>query len=135
MKSFLKKNISKLTLLLLLLVLLPSVFSLFHGGFYGASDDMHIAWLYEMDRALGLGQIPPRMVPDLSYRFGYPLFNFVFPLPFYVGEMFHAFGFNFVDSIKIVYGASLILSGFSIYLLLRQFLPLQFPDASSYIFP
>ncbi len=121
-------------LVFLLLALLPSVFSLFHSGFYGASDDMHVAWLYEMDRAIGSGQIPPRVVPDLSYRFGYPLFNFVFPLPFYLGEIFHTVGFNFVDSIKIVFGLSLILSGFAMYLLLSEFLPLVFSFAGALLY-
>ena len=99
---------------------IPAFWALFVPGFYGASDDIHIAWLYEFHKTAVAGQIPPRFVPDLSFGFGYPLFNFVFPLPFYIGEVFHLLGLSFVDSIKagskfsplavgIVYGISFIL--------------------------
>lgn len=118
-KKFLKNNIY---FILVLLLSLPSVFALFRGGFYGASDDMHIAWLFEMDRIIKIWQIPPRFVPDLSFGFGYPLFNFVFPLPFYLGELYHLIGLNFVDSIKLVYGLSLVGSSLAMYLLLKELL-------------
>ena len=64
------------------LLIIPAVWALFVPGYYGASDDIHMAWLHEFHKTLMLFQIPPRFVPDLSYGFGYPLFNFVFPLPF-----------------------------------------------------
>jgi len=108
--------------LVLFLIPLPSIFALFlRPGYFGVSDDIHIAWLYEMDRVIKSGKFPPRYVPDLSYGFGYPLFNFVFPLPFYLGEIFHLVGFNLVDSIKIVLGLSLFLSFLFMYFLLRRF--------------
>lgn len=101
---------------------IPAIRALFVPGYYGASDDLHIAWLYELHKTLFLGQIPPRFVPDLSFGFGYPLFNFVFPLPFYIGEIFHLLGLSFVDSIKAVFLISVPLSGIAMYALLRQFL-------------
>ncbi len=131
MKKFLKNN---LFLILTILLSIPSVVALFHFGFYGASDDLHIAWLFEMDKILKIGQIPPRFVPDLSFGFGYPLFNFVFPLPFYIGEIFHSIGFSLVDSIKLVFGFSLIGSGVAMYLLLNEFLPGFFSLAGSLIY-
>jgi len=131
MKKFLKNNIY---FILVLLLSLPSVFALFKGGFYGASDDMHIAWLFEMDKIVKNFQIPPRFVPDLSFGFGYPLFNFVFPLPFYIGELFHLVGFNFVDSIKLVYGFSLIASSVAMYLLLKEFLSKELSLVGSLIY-
>lgn len=91
-------------------------------GFFGVSDDIHIAWLYEMDRTIKMLQFPPRFVPDLSFGFGYPLFNFVYPLPFYIGEVFHLVGFSLVDSIKIVFGLSIPLSMYFMYKFLKQFL-------------
>lgn len=107
---------------ILIIVLSSLAFkALFVPGFFGVSDDIHIGWLYEMDRTLKLGQFPPRFVPDLSYSFGYPLFNFVFPLPFYIGELFHLTGLNFVDSLKAVFFISVPLSGIGMYFLLRQF--------------
>lgn len=108
--------------LVLFLIPLPSILALFlKPGYFGVSDDMHIAWLYEMDQAIRSGKFPPRYTPSLSYGFGYPLFNFVFPLPFYLGEVFHLLGFSLVNSVKIVLALSLFLSFFSMYLLLKKF--------------
>lgn len=115
-----EKLISKYFVLLILLFSLPAVWALFVPGYYGASDDLHIAWLSEMDKLIKLGQIPPRYVPDLSFGFGYPLFNFVYPLPFYIGEVFHLVGFSLVDSIKAVFLISVPLSGIGMFLLLKE---------------
>ena len=106
---------------ILILLVIPSVVSLLHKGFYGASDEVHIAWLYEFHQAILAGKIPPRFVPDLSFGFGYPLFNFVFPLPFYLGEMFYLAGFSLVYSIKAVLLLSTILAMFGMFLLLKEF--------------
>lgn len=118
---FIDNFVNKYWWFLLFILISPTIFSLLVPGYYGASDDLHIAWLFEMDRSLKSGQFPPRLVPDLSYGFGYPLFNFVFPLPFYIGEIFHLLGLNFVDSIKATFALSLFASGFVMYFLLREF--------------
>ncbi len=116
-----KKSLTKYKIVVSLLLLIPAVWALFVGGFYGASDDIHIAWLYEMDRVIKMGQIPPRFVPDLSFGFGYPLFNFVFPLPFYISEIFHLLGMSLVDSIKTLFFLSIPLSFISMYYFLKKF--------------
>lgn len=99
---------------------IPAIWALCVPGYYGASDDVHIAWLQQLDRAINAGQFPPRYVPDLSYGFGYPLFNFVFPLPFYIAEVFHKLGASFVDSIKLVFLISVPVSGIGMFLLLKK---------------
>lgn len=121
---------------LIIIFSLPAVWSLLVPGFYGASDDMHIARLFEMDQLIKIGQIPPRFVPDLSFGFGYPLFNFVFPLPYYVGEIFHLLGFTLVDSIKIIFALTIPFSALFMYYFLRQLtLPaLSFLGAIVYIY-
>lgn len=108
--------------LLLIILCLPAVFALTVPGFYGASDDIHVAWIYEMMRTLRTGQIPPRFVPDLSYGFGYPLFNFVFPLPYYLGAVFSFAGLSLVNSLKLVFGLSIVFSGLFMYGLLKDIL-------------
>ena len=104
----------------LLLMVIPATIALFKPGFYGASDEMHIAWLQQMDQAIVEGQIPPRYVSDLSFGFGYPLFNFISPLPYYVGEIFHLLGLSFVDSIKAIFMVSILGSAVAMYLLVKQ---------------
>lgn len=115
-------RLSKLWLPLLLILTIPSIWALFVPGYFGASDDIHIAWLFEMDKIVRLGQIPPRYAPDLNYGFGYPLFNFVYPLPFYLGEVLHVLGLNFVDSIKGVFLLSTIFSTVFMHQFLKTFL-------------
>jgi len=131
-----EKFLAKYSFLLILVLAIPAVWALFVPGFYGASDDLHIAWLQQMDAALRLGQFPPRFVPDLSFGFGYPLFNFVFPLPFYLGEIFHLIGFSFVDSVKAVFVLSIPLSGYFMYKFLKEYTSeiLSLAGAVVYIF-
>jgi hypothetical protein len=109
-----------LILILIALAVLPTIFGLIGSGFYSLHDDMHVAWLYQMDRALKDGQFPPRWAPDLSFNFGYPLFNFVYPLPFYLAEVFYISGLSLVGSIKIVFALSLVLSGLAMFLFLKR---------------
>ena len=125
---------NNLYLILAIVLSLPAAYALLHKGFYGASDDLHIAWLYEMDKILKIGQIPPRYVPDLSFGFGYPLFNFVFPLPYYIGEIFRLFNFSFVDGVKIVFGISFVASGVTMFYFLNEILPGAFALAGSLIY-
>ncbi len=116
-----ERLLAKFPLLIIFLLSIPAIAALAVSGFYGASDDLHIAWLQQMDKIIREGQFPPRFVPDLSYGFGYPLFNFVFPLPFYIAEAFHLLGFSLVDSIKLLFGLTIPLSGYFMYKLLKQY--------------
>jgi hypothetical protein len=130
LKSFLDKKV----LFIAILFSIPAVMALLVKGYYGASDDLHIAWLYEMHQTLRTGQFPPRFVPDLSYGFGYPLFNFVFPLPFYIGEIFHLLSLNFVDSVKLVFLISVPLSFITMYKLMRRFTTQELSLAASILY-
>lgn len=112
--------LTKYSFFVIMLLAIPAVKALLIPGFFGASDDLHIAWLHQMDAVIKMGKFPPRFVPDLSFGFGYPLFNYVFPLPFYVGEIFHLLGLSFVDSIKTVFLISIPVSGYFMYKFLKE---------------
>ncbi|KKQ91854.1 MAG: hypothetical protein UT58_C0001G0031 [Microgenomates group bacterium GW2011_GWC1_39_7b] len=116
-----EKFLVKYPFLIILLLSIPAVWALFVPGYFGASDDLHIGWLFEMNRSLSLGQFPPRFVPDLSFGFGYPLFNFVFPLPFYIGEIFHKLGLSLVDSVKAIFLMSVPLSMYFMYKFIKEY--------------
>ncbi|MDP3888638.1 MAG: 6-pyruvoyl-tetrahydropterin synthase-related protein, partial [bacterium] len=63
-----------------------------------------------------------RWVPDLGYGYGYPLFNYYPPLPYYTGEFIHLiFGISFLDTVKILFGIGFPLSGIFMYFLAREF--------------
>lgn len=102
----------------LLLVLIASVLTitpLFNRGFFPMHDDTQPTRVYEMAKALSDGQFPVRWVEDLGYGYGYPLYNFYAPLPYYVGSFFTFFGFNAIDSSKIMFALGMIGAGISMY--------------------
>ncbi len=130
----LTKILNRYLFILILLLSVPAVRYLFVHGFFGVSDDLHIGWLYEMDRLVKMLQFPPRYVPDLSFGFGYPLFNFVYPLPFYIGELIHLLGFSLINSVKIVFGLSIPFSMYFMYKFLKEFLSKDLALAGSVLY-
>ncbi len=86
------------------------------GYFWGAHDARHsVYFLFEFDRVFTDGVWYPRWFPDMTYGYGYPLFNIYGPLAFYIGEIFHLIGFDFVTSVKIVFALAWVLSGLAMY--------------------
>lgn len=85
------------------------------------ADAVFVAvWLVQYLILLADGQIPPRFSLMLLGHLGYPIFVFSYHLPFILGSLFSALGFNLTNSLKLVFGLSLWWSGLGMYLLLRQ---------------
>ena len=61
-------------------------------------------------------QIPPRYSGNLNFGYGYPLFNFAYPLPYYVGVFIHFLGFGFVDTVKLLFALTIPVSAFFMFL-------------------
>lgn len=119
-RKFFKKELFWLGFIFLLVVWQTRF--LFGPGFYTFSDEPHLANLHQMVRAIVGKQLPPRWAPDMSFNFGYPLFNFYYPLPFYLGAFFHLlFKVSLVWSLKLVFFLSVLLSGLACYFLSRKF--------------
>ncbi|HUS70786.1 MAG TPA: 6-pyruvoyl-tetrahydropterin synthase-related protein [Anaerolineae bacterium] len=109
----------------LLLVVALTVFAiapLFQPGFFwGAHDARHsVYFLYEFDRSIQDGILYPRWSPDITFGYGYPLFNIYGPLAFYLGETFHLLGLDLLWAIKMVFATSFVLSGLTMYLFVRR---------------
>ncbi len=120
MKKLAEKNY--FWIVLVIAVSLLAIYPLFKSGFYPFHDEPQIANLYEMTRAVLGGQFPPRWAPDFSFNYGYPFFNFYYPLPFYLGTFFYlVFKASLVDSLKLVFALSLPLSGIAFFFLMRKF--------------
>ena len=107
-------------LLGLVLFALPIVFYLLIPGHLPIHDDLQVGRLYQMNLCWQDGQIPCRWVPDMGYGYGYPLFNYYPPFPYYLGEIFHLLGFSFINSAKILFVLALFFSGFFAYLLGKE---------------
>ncbi|HWY80126.1 MAG TPA: hypothetical protein VNW29_07250 [Candidatus Sulfotelmatobacter sp.] len=109
-----KKEI--IIILFLLLFALPSVLPLAHHGFFLTDDgEWMIIRLSAFYQALHDGQFPVRFLQRLNLGFGYPVAEFLYPGSFYFASFLHIIRFGFVNSIKIVYGVSLIGSGLFTY--------------------
>ena len=94
---------------------------LFSPGYFPMHDDLQISRLYQIDKCVRDLQIPCRWVPDMGYGYGYPLFNFYPPFPYYLGEVFHLVGFSLINSVKLLFILGLTLSGFFMFLLASKF--------------
>lgn len=103
--------------ILVFLITIPAFVSLFKPGYYNMHDDMQMIRQLEMEKCLKDGQIPCRWVPDLGYLYGYPLFNFYPPMPYFVGQLFRFIGLSFVWSVKMTAVVQIILSGMFMFIL------------------
>lgn len=108
--------------LLVPLFILPVVWSLLRPGFFPMQDDLQAFRVQQMDKCFDDFQIPCRWVPDAGYKFGYPQFNFYPPLPYYMGALMHRVGIQYIDVVKILFVLGYLLSAYTIYLLVSEFL-------------
>lgn len=111
------------TLFSILFVILLSFWAirpLFVSGFFLMHDDTQPARAHQMAKALSFGQFPVRWVPDLGYGFGYPIFNFYAPLPYYIGGAFHLLGFDLLSATKLMFVFGILLAGVGMYFLVRE---------------
>ena len=104
-------------LLLLILIVPTFTFLLKPGLYWNMHDDMQMVRQLEMEKCLYDGQIPCRWTPDLGYGYGFPLFNFYPPLPYFVGQVFRTVGFTFVSTVKLTTVVLIVSSALSMYLL------------------
>jgi len=84
-------------------------------------DDLQIFRLYELDKCVQDGQLPCRWIPDGGFGYGYPMFHFYPPLPYYPAEVMHLLGASLFASIEIMFMLSLLLSGYFMYFLGKEF--------------
>ncbi len=93
------------------------------GYFWNANDARHDAYfIFEYTRALRDGNLYPRWLPDMTFGYGYPLFNIYAPLAVQVGVLLHLLGLGVTQAVETVFALSLILSALAMYAFLRHVL-------------
>lgn len=117
-----KNLLSLLPYLLLLLLSLPAIHDLLLPGYFPMHDDLQILRLEQLNECVFDLQLPCRWIPDAGLGYGYPMFNYYPPLPYYLAEAFHLFGVNLFWSIKIVFLLAFVLSAFFMYKFVSRFL-------------
>lgn len=83
-------------------------------------DDTQPARVFSMAQELSQGIFPVRMVGSLGYGYGYPLFNFYAPLPYYLGAVFYLTGLDLIVATKIMFAVGIIFSGLFMYKLAKE---------------
>ena len=107
-------------LLLLGFSLLP-IISIFREGTYESSDiNIHIVRTMAFYKSLAEGVLIPRWAGELNATYGYPLFNYYYPLPYYISSFYHYLGFNFLDSVKILLITTYLSSGLAMFYWLKN---------------
>src|SRR3989344_8908865 len=101
---------NKNDIIAIFLIIAIASWQLLIPGYFSVHDDMHPAWIYEMTYAIKHFQFPPRWAAHLSWGFGYPLFTFIYPLPYYLGSILNFLGFNLTDSVKWLHIIAFALS-------------------------
>lgn len=116
------KNLSlkNLTFLIGLILTISLLWPLFAAPYFTHHDDVQTIRLFEMDKCIKDGQIPCRWVPDLGGLYGYPLFNYYAPFPYYYGEVFYLINHSLIFSAKIMFATAFLGSFLFMYLLGRK---------------
>lgn len=110
-----------LPFIILFIVALLYTKPFFHEGFFPTHDgEWAVIRAAEMQREIKDIQIPPRWADYLNHGFGYPLFQFTYPLPFYLTTGLRVLHFSLVDAVKTVFIGSVFLSALFMYLLGRE---------------
>lgn len=105
----------KLFVILFLLSLI-SIWPFFKKGYFESHDgEWMVIRFTAFHQTLRAGQFPVRFVDRLNSNYGYPVLNFLYPLPFYLAEIPKILGFNFVDSIKAVFVVSTVFSSLAMF--------------------
>jgi hypothetical protein len=94
--------------------------ALFGGGMILTADTLHAIRIFEMDRCLNDGQIPCRWAPDMGNGYGFPLFNYYPPLPYYVGDLLHRLGLSYLRAVDALYVLGLVGAGLAMFALARR---------------
>lgn len=116
-------NIGKNTILFLalLILIIPSLIPLMKPGFMVTDDGgWMVIRLSAFFDTLRDGQIPARFIERLNFGYGYPVANFLYPGYLYLGSLIHILGFGFIDSVKILFGLSLVFSGLFSFIWLKR---------------
>lgn len=119
MKFFTKKTIFFLSLIVLvsLLIILP----FFNKGYFPTHDgEWAVVRLADMYREIRDGQIPPRFSGNLNFGYGYPLFQYAYPMPYLLGLPAFLLHFGLVNSIKLLFALSVPLSGIAMFFAARE---------------
>lgn len=111
----------KKAFIIVCLLSLPAIFALFHRGYFPSHDgDWMAIRLSAFHQSLRDGHFPVRWAARLNHGYGYPVLNFLYPLPFYFAEIFYLLSHSLVFSIKTVFGLSFVSASLAMFVWLKS---------------
>ena len=116
-KIFIK---NKWIFLLVIISFIPLADLLRPGLPLGHDTQDHVARIANFYQNIQEGNIVPRWAGNLNWGYGHPIIMFLYPFPSYLGSFFHFLNFSLVDSVKIVFMLGFLLSGFSMFLWIKN---------------
>jgi hypothetical protein len=110
-------------LLVVGLLVLLAVSPLFPAGLPNIADaPIHLFRTMELVSCWKDGVYFPRWAPNLAFGYGYPLFDFAPPLPYFIAGALHVIGFSLETSIELLAMLCMAAYGFGMYLFARNIL-------------
>jgi uncharacterized membrane protein len=106
--------------LVILVLALPTFSLMVRTGIF-TMHDPHIFRIKEFADCIADGNFPCRWAADSGKGYGEPLFNFYAQFPYWLTEIVHFTGLSLLDSAKVIYSLSLVLSGLTMFLLARKY--------------
>lgn len=105
---------------------LPALWPFVEIGLPGSADGtLHLLRVAVLDHHVRQGVLYPRWVPELFTGLGYPVFNFYGPLAYYLVELLHLAGLDFVSALLATFALLVLAGGFGMYWLARDVLGSQ----------
>lgn len=115
-----KKHLNKAFIALVILVALLVCRHFFRSGYFATDDGQWaVVRLASMRRVLKSGQFPARWSYFLNHGYGYPLFNYTYPMPYYLGVLPSGF-LGLVNTIKLEFVTATIISGLGMYFFAKE---------------
>lgn len=107
--------------LLIIGLALPLLWPLLRPGFFVSDDgEWMIIRLAAFSQTLKGGQFPVRFLETLNHGYGYPVTNFLYPLPFYLGSLVHFLGLSFIGSVKLLFAIDIVGGSIFVFLFLKE---------------
>lgn len=110
----------KKTFLALILIIIPTFSLMLKKGIF-TMHDFHPFRQLEFNKCIQRGEFPCRWAVDSGKGYGEPMFVYYGQIPYWIGGIFSAIGFNVLDSFKATIVFSFLASAFGMYLLARKF--------------
>lgn len=114
-----KRRIS-FSIILFLLCLLLSISIFRHGGYESGDFNIHLYRSISFFDSLTEGNLLPSWAGQLNQTYGYPLFIFNYPLPYYLISLLHLLGAGYIGSMKLFLALNIFASGIIMYQVMKR---------------